>query len=738
MSASDLDCFFRPRSVAVIGASRTPGKLGHTVLRNLLAGGYAGPVFAINASGEDIAGVPGFRRIADVPLAPDGSSPVDCAFLAVPAAACADALAQCAAAGVRGAIVGASGFAELGTAEGAARQQALLTAARRTGMRVIGPNTNGLLNTGAKLSLGYNASHAEQFAAGEVSIVSHSGALFDGIAKRLREAGAGLSCFVPVGNEIDVGMLDVVEALIHDDQTRVIGLVIEGLADGPRLRALAARAAAAGKRIVALKIGRSARGAGAALAHSSRLAGSARAYEALFDACGIASVGTVEALAGTCALLCGRTQAAVPPGDLVCITTSGAGGAILADFATDHGLRLAGSDTGAWGDAAARVIDALPTSAAIRNPIDLGSLGDWGLVAPTLQALEDDGELGPTVVYAHVAPGPGMAAQLSAALLTRRQRVAAPVAVLTPGGLGAEAEAVYTAAGIPVFHDTAACFDSLKGCLDALRPHTHTLKHDVAEQPSPARAEPGLLGELMAHEAAAGRPAGFLSELASAELLRHHGVPMVDSTVVASAEQARASAVRSGGLVVLKALAPGVAHKHAMGLVMTRIDGPAAAAQAFGELAERVQRAGFDPAAVQFVLQPMRPAEVELILGVSREPGLGHFLVFGLGGIHTEVFNRVDLLAVPVSPERLQAQLAASPVASLLHAIDAERSAAWLHDVAAALLALQRLVQAEGEHIESIDVNPLLVGRQGSVAVDALVVLRDAAPEPSSHPAAAA
>jgi acyl-CoA synthetase (NDP forming) len=735
----DLDCFFNPRHVAVIGASRTPGKLGHTVLRNLLAGGFEGRVSAVNASGEDIAGASGYRRIGDVP------QPVDCAFLAIPAAASVDALAQCAAAGVRGVIVGASGFAELGTAEGRARQQALLAIARGAGMRVIGPNTNGLMNTAARLTLGYNASHAERFAAGDVSIVSHSGALFDGIARRLRQAGAGLASFVPVGNEIDVTMLDVVESLIADAQTRVIGLVIEALDDGPRLRALAARAAAAGRSIVALKIGRSARGAGAALAHSSRLAGSARAYDALFEACCIATVGTVEALAGACALLSGRSAAAAPAGGLVCVTTSGAGGAILADFASERSLRLAGSEGGAWGEAATAQIAALPTSAAIRNPIDMGSLGDWALLAPVLQAVGDEGEDGATVVYAHVAPGPGMAAHLAAALIERRQRCSAPVAVLTPGGLGDEAEAAYTAAGIPVFHDTAACFDSLQACLQTLQWH-------AAERDSPSLAAPAddprasdsafgkPIGALIDAAAPAAGLQGFISERASAGILRACGLPMVASDVVTSAAEARRSAARCGGPVVLKALVPGVAHKNAQGLVLTRIEGPEAAALAFERLAARVAAAGCAPSQVEYLLQPMHPAELELILGVSHEPGLGHFLVFGLGGIHAEVFDRVELLALPVSPLRLRERLLASPVARLLRAVDPGLSAGWLAEVEGALLALQRLMQVAGERIDSVDVNPLRVGADGCLAVDALVVLRakgdDAAGKHATKPQA--
>ena len=209
----------------------------------------------------------------------------------------------CAAKGVRTAVIGASGFAEAGTDEARARQDEIATIARRAGMRLIGPNTNGIYNAAAKLSLGYNAAHAYAIAPGPVSIISHSGALFGGFVRSLRGFGVGLAKFVPVGNEADLDMLDILDHCIEDDATAVIGLAIEALPSGARFRALAEKAAAQGKPIVALKIGRSAVGVGAALAHSSRLAGGARAYEALFAACGVASVRSVEALAATCALL---------------------------------------------------------------------------------------------------------------------------------------------------------------------------------------------------------------------------------------------------------------------------------------------------------------------------------------------------------------------------------------------------------------------------------------------------
>ena len=228
-----LRALFAPRHVAVIGASRTPGKIGHSVVHNLIKGGFAGRIFPINAAGGEVEGLACLRSAAELPDA------VDCAMLVVPAKETVAAIRACADKGVRSAIIGAVGFAETGTPEGRQRQHEVATLARRVGLRLLGPNTNGIYNTSASLSLGYNAAHGYAIAPGPVSIVSHSGALFGGLIRTLEQFGVGLSKFVPVGNEADLDMLDILDYAIEDPDTQVIGLAIEALANGARFRELA-------------------------------------------------------------------------------------------------------------------------------------------------------------------------------------------------------------------------------------------------------------------------------------------------------------------------------------------------------------------------------------------------------------------------------------------------------------------------------------------------------------------
>jgi acyl-CoA synthetase (NDP forming) len=590
-----LRALFAPRHIAVIGASRTPGKIGHSVVHNLIKGGFAGRIFPINAAGGEVEGLACLRSAAELPDA------VDCAMLVVPAKETVAAIRACADKGVRSAIIGAVGFAETGTAEGRQRQHEVASLARRAGLRLLGPNTNGITNTSASLSLGYNAVHGYAIAPGPVSIVSHSGALFGGLIRTLEQFGVGLSKFVPVGNEADLDMLDILDYAIEDPDTKVIGLAIEALANGARFRELAVRAKARGKPVVALKVGRSAAGVVAALAHSSRLAGGARAYDALFSACGIASVRSVEALAATCALLARYPDRVTDP-RLICVTTSGAAGALLADHAAERGFVLAGDAIGEWQGEAGVAIAAMDSRGHLRNPLDVGALADWPDLARIYQLLERDGLLGPTVCYAHIAPRPEQDATLLAVLRGRKERTREPIVVIAPGGLVPALEQQYRESGIALFHETALGFDVLAAHRAAGAPAS------FAESLTPSAAARAAAVRL------ANMHGDVLSEADSADILRGLGVPLVESREATTLAQAQAAADALGYPLVLKAMVPGVAHKNAAGLVITSISNKAELERAHAALTERTQ----GKADVRVLLQPMLPAKFELIDGAHR------------------------------------------------------------------------------------------------------------------------
>ncbi|HEY4775083.1 MAG TPA: acetate--CoA ligase family protein [Xanthobacteraceae bacterium] len=712
---SDLRFLFQPRQVAVIGASRTPGKIGHAVVRNLKAGGFAGAIYPVNPAGGEVEGVPCLRSVADLP------EPADCAITVVPAAQTVEAVRACAEKGVRAAVVGAGGFAEAGTPEGRQRQAELLAIARASGMRLLGPNTNGIYNRSAKLSLGYNAAHGYAMPPGPVSVIAHSGAVFGGVALTLMSFGVGLSKFVPVGNEADIDMLDVLDYCIEDADTRVIGLVIEALSDGPRLRELAERAAGRGKPIVALKIGRSQVGVSAALAHSSRLAGAARAYDALFDACAIASVRSVEALAAGCALLAQRSPGACDSDRrVICVTTSGAGGAVLADFAAERGIALAGSPVGEWEGDAGATIARLPARGKIRSPIDLGVLDDWSILSKIYAALEADGLDGPTVAYVHIAPTPDMDEKLVSELAARRQRSPAPIVAVAPGGLG-DLEQAYRAHGIALFRDTALCFDSLACHFATCRtgPAMWARSHAVSPAASKAVARLRALAD--------GRT--MLSEVESAEILRMIGVPLVESRSADTLAQARAGAAELGYPLVLKALAGGVAHKNAAGFVITAIGGIAELERAHVQLLSRAK--GHELGALTLVLQPMVSAKWELLVGISRQAQLGHFVIFGLGGVDAELLDEVVLVPIDLDVAAMRQQIARHRIGSRLAGTFNRSHQCVLDGIMTVVAGLQQLAWAGGDIVDSIDLNPIIVTKDHElVAVDALIVFQRAPESP--------
>ena len=713
-----LQPLFGPEHVAVIGASSTPGKQGNTAIRYLKRCGFPGRISPVNPAGGEIEGLTCYRSIKEVP------GQVDCVLLVIPAAAVVSAIRECAEVGVRVAIVGANGFAELGTEQGRARQAELTAIARASGTRIVGPNTNGILNASHPLSLGYNTSHGDPIFAGPVSIAAHSGALFNSVAPRLRQLGVGLSKFVPVGNEADLDMLDFLELFIADESTGVIGLIIEGLSDGERLRALSGRARDAGKPIVALKLGRSDAGAGATIAHSSRLAGSARAYAALFRECRIATVPTIEALAGACALLAGRCAAQSGGHQpLVCVTSTGGGGSLLADHAMDHGIPLAGGKHGEWGGRTAAAIAALAGAGPIRNPIDGGNLGDWSQVDQLFAAIEADGLRGPLLAFLHMLPRLATDRTIVDLLARRKARTASPSIVVAPGGLRPEIEDQYAREKIPVFSDLATCFDSLRVLYDELG---FAGEQAHAEPSTPMRAAPNSEARAALRRAAAtAGQGGFLSELESAQVLRRFGVPMVDSRSVGSCEEAVSAADAIGYPVVLKVASREVAHKHDAGVVAVGLADSQALRQAYGRMEARVRELGLSADATQFLLQPMLSSRAELIIGTTHEAPLGHFLIVGFGGIHAELINSVLLLPIPMAREDIRRRIRGAKLGAVIARLESPSRSAGsiLDDVVDALAALQTLIESSGDLIKSIDVNPLLVGDARCAAVDALIVL---------------
>jgi acyl-CoA synthetase (NDP forming) len=670
-----LHALFHPRAVAVIGASDDDTKHGYIVLTNIRDAGFPGGIYGISRRLKDVNGIPCFPDIASVP------EQVDTAFLAIPADAAVQAVRDCAAAGLTSVIVGSAGYAESLDAEGAERQRELQRIAIDAKIRIVGPNCNGIYNAHHPLSIGFNTAHAKRQKAGGVSIFSHSGALFDAMAGRLAMLGAGLSLFASAGNEADLSVLDYMEYGISHAPTRVIALLIDSLDDGPRFRRLALQAHAAGKPVVALKIGGSAAGAAAAVAHSSRMAGDAASYQALFDASGVPTVKTLEGLMTAAALLekYGRR-----PGKLGALSTSGAGASLIADRCDALGVPLANlsQDTHA-------AIDAQKMFSRIGNPLDLGIFGGMRRAGEIPALLMADPGVTVALGLMH-SMNPWQGDPIRDALAKGREMSEKPLLIVSPGGMPASERESYTSRGMDVFTETDILLEGIGAML--------------APPPAPIPADtPGVAPPM---------PNRQLTEPESLNLLLGCGVRAVPTVECPSLGHALSAARAIGYPVVLKGVVEGVAHKSDKGLVHVNLTDAQALEAAYASLR-----------CPNVIVQKMVKGDLEAIVGVTRADGVGLVLLAGLGGIYAEALGDATVWPIPVSRAAIEEKLATSSLGRVL------ASHRWPHAGAAGalvdlLLAVQRAAMALDDRLQAIDVNPVILGAAGALAVDALVIPR--------------
>lgn len=687
-----LRTLFSPRSVAIVGASSDPSKISGRPLPNLLRSQFSGDVFVVNPRTNVIAGQTTYSSLEAI------AKPVDVALLVVPPALAVQSAEEAAAAGVRVCIVGVSGFAESGEAEGRNLQARLTALSASTGMRIVGPNTNGIYNARAGISIGYNSAHGTDIVPGSIGIISHSGAMLTVFADRLRQSGQGLSKFVAVGNEADLDMLDYLDFMVEDDETSTIALLVESIASGTRLKRIAFRAAERGKHIVALKLGQSEEGARTTAAHSSRLAGSARSYEALFRQLGIATVKTPEGMIAAAALGSRFPVTLVDPGarDLAVLTYSGAASSITADNASRAGIGLA-----TFSPATMSRLGVLPRTAPITNPLDIGGVGGVEHAAEMTDAVTADAGVRALLTYAHILQTPGQRRAVFEALRDSLLTSNKPHLVLAPGGLTPDEQAWLADASIPLFADTAVVFEALSAYWVWSTPRV--LAAFPATTPDGSDTAPG--GTVS------------LSEYESLEHLRAAGVPTADYRYAKNWDEAAAAAADIGYPVVLKADVAGVEHKADLGYVELGLRDRSQLADAF----QRLRDATAGVPLRGYVVAQMIDISIEAIAGVATEPGLGRFLLVGLGGIYTEALDSVAMIPLPATPEDIERAVRATPLGRLITGPrwKPSDSVARLVD---ALVSLGEFAERNAASVEAVDINPLAINVDGVEAVDALII----------------
>lgn len=676
---------FRPRSVAVIGASadeRKPGGRAYGYLTRY----FSGTVMPVNPRAPGMA-----ASVAALPGVPD------VALVAVPAAAVADELAACAASGVRAAIVLSSGFAEVGPA-GQALQDDLRQRIAGWGMRVLGPNCIGLFGAAAGFYATFTTVVGHGRAeVGPVSMVSQSGAVGAHVFSLARDSGIGFSYWAATGNQVDVDVADCIGFYASDPDTRVIAVCLEGCPDGDRLQRALAVARRAGKPVVALKLGRSEVGAEAAATHTGSLVGSDAAFDAVFERHGVLRVRGFEEMVDLVAACVGGVHPAGPRLGIASI--SGGAGILMADDAADAGLQVP-----ALPPATQARLKALAPLGAARNPVDTtaGALVNPALLRAFLAALLESDEIDAAVLFvSNLGRTPELLEPFRHGLADVRSRhPGKPVALV----IGAPEPALRALRddGFLTYQDPLRAIRALAGLARYARARRR------------ADPDPG------APDAVPVRWGGAGGEREALALLGAHGIPVVRTELARSAADAVAAAHRLGFPVVLKIASSDVAHKSDVGGVALGLADEDAVASAFASVTAAVARACPDARLDGVVVAPMVRGGTELILGARHDPIFGPMVMVGLGGVYVDVLRDVVLRVAPVDEAEALEMIGTLRGAPILRGA---RGHAPLDVgcVARSLVALSRLIAAAGGRIREIDVNPFVVLPDGGCAVDALI-----------------
>lgn len=687
---SALDALFRPRSVAVIGASTDPTKIGGRPIAYLKQGGFRGRILPVNPNAAEVQGLPAAPTLDAV------AGEVDLAIVAVPAAAVAPAIEACIRKHVRAVVLFSAGFAELGP-EGRAVQEALVARCREAGIRLLGPNALGLMNPGDGVYLTFSASlQGGPPRPGRVAIATQSGAVGTYCLTLLADRGAGISHLVTTGNEGDVDVAACIDWLAEDPATGVILTYLEGARDGARLLAALEKCRAAGKPVIAMKVGTSEVGAAATQSHTGTLAGADAGYAAAFEATGSWRAGSL-AEAADIAAAC--TAGALPRGRrLGVITVSGGAGAFLADAAAAAGLEM--PELAAEAQAAIR---AIVPFAGPRNPVDSTAqiANDKTALNRMLDIMLRHGRFDALVGFlAFMGESPQRLADQVPEL--ERLRAAYPeTAFLLAMRAPPEVRAMLLAKGFATFEEP----------LDAVRA-AQALAWLGERQHAPRAAAVPV--------PAASLPPGALDEAACRRLLREAGIPFAPSEAVTQVEDACDAAARMGWPVVLKVLSPDIAHKSEVGGVQLDLRDEAALRAAWAAMMPGV-RAKAPGARIEGALvSPMLRGGVETVIGMTRDPVFGPLLMFGLGGVFVEVFRDVGFRLAPLGRDEAIGLIRSIKGFPLLDGARG-RPQADVGAIADALIALSRFAQAHPE-AASVEINPFIALPEGGYGVDAVIL----------------
>jgi acetyl coenzyme A synthetase (ADP forming)-like protein len=701
-----VDHVLRPASIVVVGASRRRGKVGGELLHNLVTGGFTGALYAVNRNADEIEGVPTFPSVRDLP------EPVEMAIIAVPAADVVDISRACGELGVRALVILSAGFAEVGE-EGVQRQRKLMAVCRGAGMRVVGPNCLGVLNTDPAVSM--NATFAPgPPLAGHVAFVSQSGAFGIAAIDLASERSIGLSSFVSAGDKADLSGNDFLLFFEDDPRAHAILLYVESFGN-PRRFGRIAREVSASKPVIAVKSGRTVAGERAASSHTGAMvAASDTTVDALFAHAGVIRTETISEMFDAAGLLTGQP---LPPGDRVAVVTNAGGPGILcADALSAQALRV-----DPLAEATQQALrELLPPEASVANPVDMIASATAADYASVLElVLADPGV--DAVVSIFVRPLATRARDVAEAVAATAERPVAAAKPLLAVFLGADRPPPPPPGrGVPVFATPEEAALALG--------HAVRHAHRRAAPPDPPPDLEGLDLDRAAAivSTALGAGGGWLAPADADGLLRAFGIPLARTVQVTTPEEAAAAAAELGGPVALKGVTPGLAHKTEAGAVRLALEGDAVR-WAAEEMVREVGAAGHRIEG--YLVQTMAPEGAELLIGVVGDPAFGPLVAVGAGGTSAELIRDIQVRLAPLGRREAAEMLRALRTFPLLDGYRGRPRAdvAALEDV---VLRMSALAAAHPE-IAELDCNPVIAGPSGALAVDRRVRL---APPPERRP----
>lgn len=713
MTMRNLDALMEPRSVALIGSSPRPGSIGNTVTRNLLSGGFKGDIYLVNPKHAAIEGHACRASIRGLPSAPD------VAVIATPPATIPGIVAELAARGTRAAIVITAGLSE-------AQKIATLEAGREKLFRVLGPNNIGLMLP----HLGFNASFSHIApAAGELALLSQSGALVTAIVDWAAERKIGFSHVVSLGDMSDVDFGDMLDYLAGDTRSKAILLYMEAVTNAQKFMS-AARRAARVKPVVVVKSGRHAAAAAAAASHTGRLAGADNAYEAAFRRAGLLRVTDLDELFEAAEALTRVPRLASE--QLMILTNGGGAGVLAADRLADFD-----GDLAKLSDATrAKLSAVLPANWSKANPVDVIGDASPERYDAAFQILLEDPDPSALLVIncpTALASSTDIAERIVDTLAKRRAAGKANKPVLTNwlGNPAAEeARRLFSAARIATYETPSAAARGFMQLVRYTRAQNELMQAPPAMDPE-VRIDRAKAREII--ERALREGTRMLSEADGKALMAAYGIPVVPTWVAEHPEEVRTVAeqiVATGSTVVVKILSPDVIHKSDVGGVRLNIAAPQDAAREAERMLERVRAAVPNARSLRFTVSPMirRPGAHELILGMSVDQTFGPLIMFGAGGVSVEAVADTALALPPLDLGLADHLMRQTHIDRLLHGYRA-RPPADRAGIAAALVRLSELI-AENPEIRELDINPLLADANGVIALDARVALKSETDEP--------